>query len=135
MSVHSVFVYGTLRKGGSNHFRMDGAEFAGSGKVRGEIYLIDSNPHLIFPALNLDGEGWVLGEVYRVSETQLKALDEFEGISERYEEPYEYRRVMTAVEMDSGEKGYAWVWEWNSCLDGSQPLLQGDWLLYEPNPG
>jgi gamma-glutamylcyclotransferase (GGCT)/AIG2-like uncharacterized protein YtfP len=135
MSAHTVFVYGTLRKGGSNHFRMDGAEFVGKGTVGGGIYLIDSNPELIFPALKLDNEGRVVGEVYRVSETQLIALDAFEGISERYEEPYEYRREMVTVEMDAGDPVNAWVWVWNSCLDGAKPLPEGDWLLYEPNPG
>ncbi len=134
MSKQSVFVYGTLRKGGSNHFRMDGAEFVGKGTVKGKIYRIDSNPQLVFPALKLDAGGSVLGEVYLVSETQMKALDEFEGISERYEEPYEYRRVMTVVEMESGESLHAWVWEWNSDLDGAKLLPEGDWLLYEPNP-
>lgn len=134
MSAQSVFVYGTLRKGGSNHFRMDGAEFVGKGTVKGQIYRIDSNPQLVFPALKLDAEGLVLGEVYRVSEPQMKALDEFEGISERYEEPYEYRRVMTVVEMETGEPSHAWVWEWNSDLDGAMLLPEGDWLLYEPNP-
>jgi len=134
MSRHSVFVYGTLRKDGSNHFRMDGAEFVGKGAVEGGIYRIDTNPRLVFPALKLETGGRVLGEVYRVSETQMKALDEFEGISERYEKPYEYRRVMTVVEMESGERVHAWVWEWNLGLDGALPLPEGDWLLYEPNP-
>ncbi len=134
MITHSVFVYGTLRKGGSNHFRMDGAEFVGKGVVKGEIYQIDTNPELVFPALKLDGEGQVLGEVYHVCETQLIALDAFEGISEHYEEPYEYRRMSVSVELESGELLPAWVWEWNSCLDGIMPLPNGDWLLYEPNP-
>ena len=134
MNNYSVCVYGTLRKGGSNHFRMDGAVFVGRGNIGGSIYLIDSNPELVFPALKLNSGERVVGEVYQVSESQLKALDEFEGISERYEEPYEYRRVMAGVELDTGERVNAWVWEWNSCLDGEKPLPQGDWLLYEPNP-
>lgn len=134
MNTQSVFVYGTLRKGGSNHFRMDGAEFVGKGAVKGEIHVIDTHPELVFPALKLDAEGFVLGEVYQVSETQLKSLDAFEGISERCEEPYEYRRVKADVEMESGEQVCAWVWEWNLGLDGAKPLPQGDWLLYEPNP-
>lgn len=135
MNTHAVFVYGTLRKGGSNHFRMDGAEFVGKGCVKGEIYLIDSNPVLIFPALKLDAAGRVAGEVYRVSDAQLEVLDAFEGISERYEEPHEYRRVMVAVELDVGDSINAWVWEWNRGLNEAKPLPLGDWLLYEPNPG
>lgn len=134
MSMHSVFVYGTLRRGGSNHFRMDHAEFVGLGKVAGAIHLIDSNPELVFPALKLDVEGHVVGEVYLVSETLLKSLDAFEGICERYEEPYEYRRVRVGVEMETGGSVSAWIWEWNSGLDGARPLPEGDWLLYEPNP-
>ena len=131
---HSVFVYGTLRKGGSNHFRMDGAEFVGLGSVMGAIYLIDSNPDLVFPALKLEADSRVVGEFYHVSEAQLVELDAFEGISEHYEEPYEYRRMMVSVELESGELMPTWVWVWNSCLDGILPLQEGDWLLYEPNP-
>lgn len=134
MSMHAVFVYGTLRKGGSNHFRMHHAEFFGLGKVAGAIYLIDSNPELVFPALKLDMKGQVVGEVYRVSDTLLKALDAFEGISAHFEEPYEYRRVRVNVEMETGVSMSAWVWEWNSFLGGAKPLPEGDWLLYEPNP-
>jgi gamma-glutamylcyclotransferase (GGCT)/AIG2-like uncharacterized protein YtfP len=134
MNVHAVFVYGTLRKGGSNHFRMGGAELVGDGNLTGEIYLIDDLPDFLFPALKLGGASWVKGEVYRVNDSQLAALDDFEGISERHEEPYEYRRVKAVVDLDCGEQIEAWVWEWNGCLDDIKPLPQGDWLLYEPNP-
>lgn len=134
MSTHAVFVYGTLRKCGSNHYRMAGAKFIGKGTLRGEIYLIEENPDFLFPALKLYDVGRVFGEVYWVSEAQLIELDAFEGISEHYEEPYEYRRVMAGVKLENGEHVSAWVWEWNSCLDGAKPLPQGDWLLYEPNP-
>ena len=113
---------------------MDGAEFVGLGSVMGAIYLIDSNPDLVFPALKLEADSRVVGELYHVSEAQLVELDAFEGISEHYEEPYEYRRMMVSVELESGELMPAWVWVWNSCLDGILPLQDGDWLLYEPNP-
>ncbi len=35
---HMVFVYGTLRRGGSNHFRMEGAEFLSAATVNGRLY-------------------------------------------------------------------------------------------------
>lgn len=132
--MHTVFVYGTLRKGGSNHFRMSGSEFIGSARVRAKIYRIDTHPALIFPALKLGSDSWVLGEIYRVSEVQLRELDAYEGISERHQQPHEYRRVLAKVEMESGAETDAWVWEWNLPVDHMQPLPEGDWLLYEPNP-
>ncbi len=131
---YSVFVYGTLRKGGSNHFRMKGAEFVGAGKVIGAIYRIDWIPGLIFPAYIGEEEGRVVGEIYRVDSVQLKALDEFEGISDAYSKPHEYRRVETSVKMDSGDEEVAWIWEWNLPLREAEQLVGGDWLKHEPNP-
>lgn len=124
-----LFIYGTLRRGGSNHFRMDGAEFVGGGRIPGRIYKIDW-----YPALVCDGAGEVKGELYRVSEEHLLALDVFEGIVPEEGESCGYRRVKVEVTLDSGEKESAWVWEWIGDFSSALALDTGDWLGYEPNP-
>jgi gamma-glutamylcyclotransferase (GGCT)/AIG2-like uncharacterized protein YtfP len=129
MNAEPVFVYGTLRRGGSNHFRMDGAEFVGGGVIAGTIFKIDW-----YPALVLGGERSVKGELYRVSAGQLRALDVFEGIVPGEGESREYRRVKVEVTLDSGETESAWVWEWIGDLTSAVALDTGDWLEYEPNP-
>lgn len=129
MNAESVFVYGTLRRGGSNHFRMEGAEFVGKGRIVGKIFRIDW-----YPALVPGGESSVKGELYRVCAEHLRALDVFEGIVPGEGESREYRRVKVEVTLDSGEKESAWVWEWIGGLDGAEPLDGDDWLRYEPNP-
>lgn len=134
MNEHSVFVYGTLRRGGSNHFRMDGSDFVGSGKISGSIYMIDWNPALTYPAFVCDGAGDVRGEMYRVNEKQLAALDEFEGIGIDSWRNDEYRRVETMVKLDDGTEEAAWVWEWNSSVQNAVRLEDGDWLSHEPDP-
>ena len=66
-----VFVYGTLRRGGSNHFRMAGAEFVAQGTITGRMYRIDW-----YPGLVLDDAGdEIHGEVFSVTPDQLSALD------------------------------------------------------------
>ena len=129
MNTNPVFVYGTLRKGGSNHFRMSGTDFVGGGKISGRMYRIDW-----YPALLCGGEASVKGELYRVSDSTLEALDRFEGITPDATEPREYRRVKTSVLLESGQTGDAWVWEWAGGIGGAQPLDGEDWLAYEPNP-
>jgi gamma-glutamylcyclotransferase (GGCT)/AIG2-like uncharacterized protein YtfP len=129
MNAEPVFVYGTLRKGGSNHFRMDGAEFLGAGKIAGKIFKIDW-----YPALVSGGAGEVKGELYRVGAEHLHALDVFEGIVPGEGESREYRRVKVEVTLDSGEMESAWVWEWIGDLSSATALDTGDWLAYEPNP-
>jgi gamma-glutamylcyclotransferase (GGCT)/AIG2-like uncharacterized protein YtfP len=129
MNAEPVFVYGTLRRGGSNHFRMNGAGFLGAGSIAGTIHRIDW-----YPALVCGGAGEVRGELYRVSTEHLLALDLFEGILPDADEPREYHRVKVEVTLDSAEKQSAWVWEWIGSLDGAEPLVVGDWLKYEPNP-
>ena len=122
-----VFVYGTLRRGGSNSFRMDGAEFVSAGKVAGRLYSISWYPGLVLD----DGPESVDGDVYRVGASQLAALDEFEGISANEIEGAEYRRVRTEVRTGDGEVVVAWSYEWKGPVEDSKRILSGDWLQVE----
>ncbi len=115
-SSNHVFVYGTLRRGGSNHFRMAGAEFVTEGKASGRLYQIDWYPGLVLDAA---AEG-IMGEIYQVSPAVLEALDLFEGA--------EYRRLQTQVRLPHGENVSAWVWEWLGTVDESRRITSGDWL-------
>ncbi len=122
-----VFVYGTLRRGGSNHFRMSGADFVADGVVRGKIYRI-----AWYPGLVLGEEGEVRGEVYSVDAGQLLELDTFEGLSAGEIEGSEYRRVKTVVHRRGGSTLAAWAWEWIGPFDVSSLIPEGDWLAVEP---
>ncbi len=120
----SVFVYGTLRRGGSNHWRMSGAAFVSPGTVEARLFRIDWYPGIILA----DGGGErVLGEVYQVDAATLAALDEFEGVSAGEIEGSEYRRVQTEVQTALGGLS-AWVWEWKGPVDPSRRIKSGDWL-------
>ncbi len=122
-----VFVYGTLRRGGSNHFRMAGGEFVAAATVAGRLYRIDW-----YPGLVLDDAGdEIHGEVFSVNAEQLAALDIFEGLSAGEIEGSEYRRVPAAVVCQDSHVLTAWVWEWLGITDESQRLTDGDWLKCE----
>ena len=125
-SAELVFVYGTLRRGGSNSFRMDGAEFIASGKVGGRLYSISWYPGLVLDS----GSESVEGDLYRVGSVQLAALDEFEGISANEIEGAEYRRVQTEVSTRD-EVIVAWSYEWKGPVEESKRILSGDWLQVE----
>lgn len=122
-----VFVYGTLRRGGSNHFRMAGADFITTGTITGRMYRIDW-----YPGLVLDEAGdEIRGEVYSVTPEQLSALDVFEGLSAGEIQGSEYRRSETTVVCKDSRTLTAWVWEWIGIVDESQRLSNGDWLNEE----
>ncbi|MEP2777220.1 MAG: gamma-glutamylcyclotransferase family protein [Luteolibacter sp.] len=131
MKTEPVFVYGTLRRGASNHFRMAGAEFVGDGTIAGRIHFIDSHPAFVYPALVCGGNERVVGELFLVEATKhLAELDRFEGINPRSDEPDEYRRIKVEVKMDSGESRLAWVWDWAGDLGDSRALEGGDWMAF-----
>lgn len=118
-----VFVYGTLRRGGSNAFRMDGAEFVGPATVGGALYRISW-----YPGLVLDGAGRVTGEVYRVGPEQLRALDEFEGLAAGEIEGSEYRRVRVEALFGEGEELEVWVYAWKGEVNEDERIPSGDWV-------
>lgn len=113
-----VFVYGTLRSGGSQHGRMAGAEFVAAGTIRGRLYQIDW-----FPGVAVDEAGGeIIGEVYAVGLPLLADLDAFEG--------GDYRRVRVSVKCgdDPSPRFTAWVWEWLGPMDESRRITGGDWV-------
>jgi len=112
-----VFVYGTLRRGGSNHWRMSQAKFIGDAFARGRLYRIDWYPGFVAD----DNAGQVKGEVFMADAETIKHLDAFEGS--------EYRRVKIAVESaDGGSIDEAWIWEWMGEVDETRRIASGDWL-------
>lgn len=75
-----LFVYGTLKRGFANHRQLGGAPFAGEMTMPG-IDLHDLGP---FP-MAIVGTGCAHGELYRVADSLLAALDRFEGAPRLYE--------------------------------------------------
>jgi gamma-glutamylaminecyclotransferase len=76
-----LFVYGTLKRGGSNHRQMAGAEFVGSARTtRGyRLFNVGGYPALVRDPL---GQLEIHGELWKVDADGLAALDEFEGTHE-----------------------------------------------------
>ena len=113
-----VFVYGTLRRGGSNHHRLDGAEFLATATVRGRLYRIDWYPGLVAD----ENSGEVIGEIHHVPAKMMAALDEYEGPG--------YRRMELDVRGVDGDISScrAWVWLWDGPVDESRCIAGGDWL-------
>jgi gamma-glutamylaminecyclotransferase len=73
-----LFLYGTLKHGGSNHRRMVGQGYVGPAATAPRYRLFDLGP---FPGL-VDAAGGVSvrGELWEVTPECLAALDQFEGI-------------------------------------------------------
>ena len=118
-----VFVYGTLRRGGSNTWRMAAGRCLGVALVPGRLYQVSWYPALVLDA----GAGMVTGEIWEMPAAAMPDLDRFEGISAEGERG-EYRRVKATVADALGVASEAWVWEWVAPTDGLRPLPGGDWL-------
>lgn len=77
-----VLVYGTLKRGFTNHHWLSGARFLGAGVMLG-FALHDLGP---FPmAVPSPGETPLHGELYAVDGAQLVRLDRLEGTPRLYE--------------------------------------------------
>ncbi|CAG9533003.1 unnamed protein product [Cercopithifilaria johnstoni] len=115
-----VFVYGTLKRGEPNASVMADPvtgmqKFVGTGKTVNAYPLIIASEYNIPFCLNKSGIGnRVNGELYKVDEQKLEALDEFEG------HPTFYCRQLEKVEMDhNGVIVTAWIYmlpKWTTNL-------------------
>jgi gamma-glutamylcyclotransferase (GGCT)/AIG2-like uncharacterized protein YtfP len=115
--MHTLFVYGTLRKGGSQHERMRNARFLAEATVSGLLYEIDWYPGVV---LDESQRYRVHGELYQVSDELLTELDDFEGP--------EYRRVKQNTLTTKHEMFSAWIWEYARPTTSKKIIASGDWL-------
>lgn len=121
--METVFVYGALRRGASNHWRMERGEFLGEGTVRGRLHAIDWYPGVVPDPV----AGEVKGDLYRVDAGLLAELDEFESIGQGGAEGDEYERVRIPVRTAEGEVE-AWIYAYRRSVEG-RPLVEGgDWV-------
>ncbi|KAM9334222.1 gamma-glutamylaminecyclotransferase-like [Symphorus nematophorus] len=110
-----VFVYGTLKKGQPNYYRMfdsanGKAEFLASACTTQKYPLVIATKHNIPFLLNIPGQGHqVQGEIYKVDERMLKFLDDFEDV------PAMYQRTLVKLE----------VKEWVGETDGEEKPASG----------
>ena len=124
-----IFVYGTLRQGGSRPIPQlfPSANFVGFGTVRGWLYHFGAYPGLVLDPL---GRG-IVGEVYAVD---VQAIAEMDGI-ERYiegdpQECYYFRRAHT-VALREGSTIMAELYEVNPHFyDCTTPLDATDWICW-----
>ena len=79
MATTTLFIYGTLKRGHPNNSLIAGQEFVGEAQTAPHYRLYDSGP---FPCLVEDRQGGVAvrGEIWRVEESLLPRLDEWEEV-------------------------------------------------------
>lgn len=98
---HAVFVYGTLKKGMSNHFFLRESRFLGRAATA-EPYALYEDEYPI--VTRTPAVGPVQGEVYEVDDKILRRLDILE------QHPDYYRREQVGVLLESGDPLLVWLY-------------------------
>lgn len=110
--MHKVFVYGTLKRGHSNHLLLSTSNFVKESVTKGEMRSLGG-----FPAIHLNSNRTIHGEIYEVDDTVLERLDRLEGV------PYFYQR--NKVETPDGP---VWVYTIDEAEIRDLPLIKdGIW--------
>ena len=104
---HTLFVYGTLKRGFPNHETLTGGTFAGLARTVEAWPLLIQGPWFTPVMLPETGEGHrVAGELWEVDDALLARLDQLESTHL----PTGYVRREIAVERDDGSRLSAHVW-------------------------
>ncbi|MFM2153601.1 MAG: hypothetical protein RL199_2036 [Pseudomonadota bacterium] len=116
MSEHRVFVYGTLLAGEPNHRLLRTASFEGPARTADGFALFDLGA---FPGMVRAETGVVHGEVYRVDDRTLTALDRLEGHPDFY--------VRTLIQLADGHEVWAYLLD-AERVRGRTRIETGSWL-------
>jgi gamma-glutamylcyclotransferase (GGCT)/AIG2-like uncharacterized protein YtfP len=116
MNKHLVFVYGTLRRGASNHHMLADSDFLGRHLTEPlyTMFLLGE-----FPAVVARGETAVTGEIYRISDEVFALLDELEC----YPSVFSRQVIHTPA-------GETWMYLYNRLVGTGSTVPHGDWLRY-----
>lgn len=96
-----IFVYGTLKKNHGNHrYYLEDAKFLGHA-ITVDKYTMYSRG---IPFVTKDPFVQIHGEVYEITEDQLRPIDSLEG------HPQWYKRELISVQLETGEIIEAWIY-------------------------
>ena len=138
METINVFVYGTLKPGGTYHqqYCAPYLKNAQPAQVRGLLYDL---PHLGYPTMTL-GDGWIKGYLFTLDAVAMVGLDYLEGYTppgqdkthlwnddDEFEEEY-IRQRLTVFDLASQPLGEAWVYGMHEPPAGAVWLSQGEWI-------
>ena len=124
-----LFVYGTLRRGGSNDIAglVPAARFVADARLRGRLFDLGAYPTLIIDAQ----ADWVRGEIYRVPAHGWLVLDALEHAVTPARPDGEYFRVICAVEQRDGPTLDCQVYVANPAVTHLDTRVEhGDWMTY-----
>lgn len=111
--MHKLFVYGTLRRGESQAQLLREATFLGRTFTEPKFTLCDLDE---YPAAIAWGSTQICGEVYEVSDEQLRAIDAYE----EYPEIFTRRQIRTTF-------GDAWIYLMRAPPALTCVIGHGDW--------
>ena len=126
-----LFTYGTLMTGFSRRPLLGAALLEGRARIRGSLYHFGD-----YPGVVLDDRGWVVGELYRVTDlaARFPDLDREEGCNPADETRCLYVRRTVPVHTAGAEVRDAWVYVYNERFGparGRGPLVEsGDWRAH-----
>jgi gamma-glutamylcyclotransferase (GGCT)/AIG2-like uncharacterized protein YtfP len=124
-----LFVYGTLRRGGSNDIArlVPTARFETAARLRGILYHLGEYPALVADS----AASWVTGEVYRIAPEGWPALDALEHVVTDVRPDGEYFRVHTDVEAADGAMLCCQVYVANPArMRLDRAIEGGDWIAF-----
>lgn len=124
-----LFVYGTLRRGGSNDMARLLPTAARIAAVRMHGRLFDLGP---YPAMVADSfADWVEGEIYAIPDHGWSVLDALEEIVSETHPQGEYFRVSGQAHDAHGRPIECQVYVANpAVLRLDRPIASGDWIDY-----
>ncbi|MDI9245972.1 gamma-glutamylcyclotransferase family protein [Marinobacter sp. CHS3-4] len=117
-NLRRVAVYGTLKKGQSNHQILAGALYVGHCQLN-QITLYDIGP---YPGAKLRSSDGVDVEVYDVNAETFDRLDELEDYNAQAPALglYDRRELETSF-------GAAWIYLYNPDVSGLDEIISGGW--------
>ena len=125
-----LMVYGTLKQGYGNHYIVEDGRFLGKATTLKPYLLWHSGFPIATHSTQIASEIGqemlpVMGEVYEVSDSQLRRCDSLEG------HPNWYKRIPVQAKLDSGEIVEPYIYEQNDYVGRRLCHIVGNKFLWE----